>query len=160
MKSHFDIWQSGSTIDRPPISSKVKEYLIEFITENVLREKRIILDSNWNVVLAMFFLGEGERFTTTNIFLANGGPRTIKSDRIKMHEAVLPIKRIKLSQNPYLTTIEMMYETLKMFLTKTYKKVKPELMDELWKKVDLEYLLSLPYPAPFSEQKYAADHLA
>jgi hypothetical protein len=30
-------------------------------------------------------------------------------------------------------------------------------MDELWKLVDLDYLLSLPYPAPLAEQGYTED---
>src|SRR5690349_16948639 len=109
MKSYFDIWVSGSTLDRPPISSKVREYLVEFVVENVLREKKIILESNWNVVLVMHFLDEGARYTTIDIILGNGGPRTIKSDRIKMYDAILPIKRIRVSPDPYPATIEMMY---------------------------------------------------
>jgi hypothetical protein len=50
-----------------------------------------------------------------------------------------------------------MYEAIAIFLTSTYKKVTSEFMNELCNNVDLEYLLSLPYPAPFKEQKYLSD---
>jgi hypothetical protein len=50
-----------------------------------------------------------------------------------------------------------MYEAVSLFLTTTFKRVTPEFMATLWKQVDLDYLLALPYPAPFQEQKYLLD---
>lgn len=50
-----------------------------------------------------------------------------------------------------------MYEAIKLFFTRTYKKISPEFMDELWNQINLDYLLSLSYPAPFAEQRYFLD---
>ena len=36
-------------------------------------------------------------------------------------------------------------------------KVTLDFMSELQKQIDMNYLLSLPYPAPFEEQKYLLD---
>ena len=80
-------------------------------------------------------------------------------EEIKIYEVLLPLVCIQEAENPLLKTIELMYEAIKIFFTTTYKKITPELMDELWKDVDLNYLLSLPYPASLAEQKYADDVL-
>jgi hypothetical protein len=80
------------------------------------------------------------------------GSRTICAEAVKMYEVHIPLKCIQDSPNPLLKTIELIYEAIKIFLIATYKKIKPEFLDELWKFVDLDYLVSLPYPAPFSDR--------
>jgi len=64
---------------------------------------------------------------------------------------------IEESDAPLIKTIELIYEAIKVFLVDTYKKITPEFMDMVWESVDVEYLRSLPYPAPFEDQKYVED---
>ena len=157
MESQFNIYLSSADGNRPPISNAVKEYFITFIIENVLAKKKLIIGGKWKVILAIIFLSEGKRYSSAEIFLAKGGPRTITNEGVRLYEIIIPMKVIKEAEAPLLRTIELIYEAIKIFFTTTYKKVTPEFMDNLWKEVDLKYLLSLPYPAPLEEQKYVGD---
>jgi hypothetical protein len=157
MSASFNIYQTCTDLIRPPISYKTREYLVKFITEKVLITNKIIINSNWNIIMGMIFLSEGKNYASRDIFFPKGGARTISSERTKLYELIIPLKPILDAENPQLKTIELMYEAMKIFLTRTYKKVTPELMDELWKSIDVAYLLSLPYPAPSAEQKYVGD---
>ena len=62
-------------------------------------------------------------------------------------------------ENPYLKTIELMYDALTIFFTTTYRTVTPQDMQSLWNKIDLDKLLRLLYPASLPDQKYVADVL-
>jgi len=154
MESSFKIFQSGSVNERPPVSSKIREYFEQFISNNVLEKKKIIIGGKWNIYLSIMFTGDGPKVLFERISLAKD-PRIVKSEHVKIYFVFIRVKHIRESENPLLKTIELMYEAIKIFLTTTYnKKITSEFMDELWKQVDLEYLLSLPYPAPLEEQKY------
>ena len=156
MKSYFNIFQASTSNDnRPPISHKVREYFIQFLSDNLLKRKKIIIGGKWEIILSILFTGEG-KYGPKGIFMPKN-PRTISSESVKLYEIIIPSKLIQESDKPFLKTIELMYEAIKVFFTTTYKKITPEFMDELWKKVDLDYLLSLPYPAPLSQQKYVGD---
>jgi hypothetical protein len=72
---------------------------------------------------------------------------------------MIPEKLITESENKYEAIIKLMYEAISIFLTTTYKKVSNEFMNELWHRVDLKYLLTLPYPAKVKDQKYLTDVL-
>ena len=156
MRSHFTISQTGSLNDRPPISYKIRQYFENFIVERVLMEKKIIINGQWHINLTIHFIADGDR-GPKSIFLAKGA-RTVTEEKVKVYEILIPVKLAQDVQNPLLRIVELIYDAIKIFLTATYKKVKPEFMDDLWKKVDLDYLLALPYPASFEEQKYLLDN--
>jgi len=158
MQSYFIIYQSCTEKERPPISYKIREYFEEFVTENVLKKKKIIIGGRWKIILAIFFSGGGSKVLYKEIGFAKGS-RTVSAESVKIYEAFILLKPIKDAPDPLLKTIELIYEAIKVFLTTTYKKVSLELMDALWNEVDLDYLLSLPYPAPLAEQKYVGDRI-
>lgn len=151
------IHSSTSFTNRPPISFKIIEYLENYINDNLLTSKKIIVKSNWEVHLLLTFGEETERYKADYIFMPKGPPRIVKEDKVKIYEAVIPMKLIGDSPNPLLKTIELIYEAITIFLVRTYKKVNKGDMAKLWKELDLEYLLSFPYPAPIAEQKYLTD---
>lgn len=155
MKEYFSISQ-GYTLYRPPISSKIKEYFVTFITENILKEKKIILGGKWRVDLTISFEGES-RLGFPRKTTLDKSPRIVSSEGVKLYWVFVPVKTIQESENPLLKTIELMYEAISIFFTTTYKKVTSDFMNYLWKEVDLNYLLSLPYPAPIEDQKYTGD---
>jgi len=157
MVSKFNIYQSSIEEDRPPISHKVRDYLIKFITTELLEKKNILINAKWNVILALFFIRKA-KFGPDQVFLAKGS-RTVSAENTKIYEVLIPMQIIDAAENKYLKTIELIYEAITLFLTSTYKKVTIESMAEIWEKVDLKYLLSLPYPAPFNEQKYSLDEM-
>lgn len=150
MANYFKIMQTSMTENRIPLSSKIKEYFEEFITDNILLPKKIMIGSKWNYSLSIIYIGDG-KFGPKNIFMPKG-TRTVSSENIKMQEILIPVKLIGDAVVPKQKAIELMYEAITTFLTRTYKKVTIEIMDELWKKVDMDYLLSLPYPAALEDQ--------
>ena len=157
MLSKFNIYQSSTEEDRPPISHKVREYLLFFTTKNVLEKKNVLLNAKWNVILSIYFVRK-RMYGPECVFLAKGS-RTVSSENTKIFEVIVPVQTIDDSADKHLRTIELMYEAIALYLTTTYKKITKEFMSQLWQEVDLSYLLSLPYPAPFKEQKYLIDEL-
>src|SRR5690606_14590151 len=147
---NFSISQAYTTKYRPPISYKVREYFVDFLTDNLFTQKKIIISRRWHIKLGIYF------DYSPQILMAKK-PTTITSESTKLYEILIPVKPIQESEAPFLKTIELMYEAITVFFTTTYKKVTKEFMDELWKQVDLNYLLSLPYPAPLEDQKYVGD---
>ena len=157
MSRQFEIVQSSlSFTDRPPISHKVREYFEVFIMEEILTPKKILITTNWQIHLVLTFSPEAPRYKADSIFMPKTST-TVKSERTKIYDVLIPKKIIDQSDQPYLRTIELMWEAITLFFTRTYKKVTQAEMDALWQKADLDYLLSLPYPAPIAEQKYLAD---
>jgi hypothetical protein len=156
MGSKFRIIQGGNFLGRPPISYRVREYLEEVVTEDILKKHNIIVNSNWNIALGVIFVGSGPYFTAKEVIVKTK-PRTIGSEKTKLFTALIPLITITESDEPYTKTVKMMFEAIKQLLTLTYRKVTAAEMDELWGKLDFDYLRSLPYPAPFSEQKYAGE---
>ena len=156
MRAKFSIFQAATQTERPPISYRVSEYFEHFVTEHILEKKKIIIQGEWDVHLTIYFLTNGPKVLFKGIALGKG-VRTVISERVKLYSALILIEPIQSAENPFLKTIELMYDAIKLFFTTTFKKVTPEFIDELWSKVDLDYLLSLPYPAPLSQQKYVGD---
>lgn len=156
MGSNFKIYQCAIGEARPPISYKICEYFEQFVKENILERKKIIIGGSWNIHLTINFLTTGPKVLFNGVALGNGAT-TVKSEAVKLYSALILIEPIQEAENPLLKTVELMYEAIKLFFTKTYKKISREFMDELWNQIDVNYLLSLPYPAPFAEQRYFMD---
>ena len=157
MNKHFTLTQSATTMDeRPQISYRVREYLEDFIAETLLKEKKIILGGKWRIDLVLAFQRETIRYTSTQLALG-ARPTTVTGENVKIYEVLIPTRLINESTHPYVRTIELMWEAIALFFTENYKKVNQGDMSELWNKIDLDFLLSLPYPAPLIDQKYLTD---
>src|SRR5436305_3452104 len=117
MKSVFSIYQSCANPDRPPISYKVREYFEKFITTHVLEKKGVIVDGRWKIVLGITFLAEGGRYTLRELFFPKGQPRTVTRERTKVYEIIVPLQLIQGADNRLLKTIDLMYESITVFLT-------------------------------------------
>jgi hypothetical protein len=148
--------QVGAMDARIPISSEIREHLEKVVVEHVLTPQKIIINGKWKTVIGLIFMSRGPR-GPKDIYLAPGKPRAISANHIKLSEIIIPAYLIQDAEQPALKAIEMMYRAVKIFLTANYKKITPGLMDDTWKFVDVDHLLSLPYPAPLREQKYVGD---
>jgi hypothetical protein len=91
INSKFTIYQLAAVIqeERPPISSKVREYLNEFIIKKVLERKNIIINAKWNIHLALYFVARG-RYGPDSILLGKGA-RTVSAENVKIYEVLIPI---------------------------------------------------------------------
>lgn len=156
MQTNFKIYAMGGLDERPPISHKLIDYFVQFVIDHVLKPQRIIIGGKWQTHLCLHFLAEGPRFTTSEIVMAKGAT-TVKQDSVKIYNIIIPTKAIVESQNPYQKTIDIMYEAITKYFTSSFKKVTLEFMADLRTQIDFDYLLSLPYPAPFAEQQFLLD---
>jgi len=157
MGASFEIWFSSTDAARPAVSFKVREYLASFITDGILREKGLVVTGAWNVVLGMIFLAEGKVYESDKILFIKKDPAIIRSEMVKLYEIIIPLKLIRESDDLLFTTVQLMYEALTIFLTTTFKSIKRDEIDDLWMQVDLDYIFSIEFPAPFNEQKYVGD---
>ena len=99
---------------------------------------------------------EGKYYTTEELSLAKGY-QTVKQDAVKIYTVLVPLKAIGKSDKPLLKIVELMYEAITKYFITNFKSISPEFMEHLKTEIDLPYLLSLPYPAPFKDQRYVAD---
>lgn len=154
---NFIIDQSSTTFsDRPPISSMVRKYFEVFLLNNLLEKKNIIIKTKWEIHLVLCFMKGGPRYKSDYLYLAKK-PWLYSVDKIKRYEILIPLKLLDGVPDPYLKTIELIFEALTIFFTTNFKTIERSDMEELWKKIDINYLRTLPYPAPLAEQKYVTD---
>ena len=156
MNTCFNIYQVGKLSERPQISYKIREYLSEFVIHNILEKRGIIVGGKWKIVLALHFMPEGKYYTTEELSLAKGY-QTVKQDAVKIYTVLVPLKAIGKSDKPLLKIVELMYEAITKYFITNFKSISPEFMELLKTEIDFPYLLSLPYPAPFKDQRYVAD---
>jgi hypothetical protein len=58
--SYFGIYQACTSQNvRPPISFKIREYFEQFVTENILKKKNIVIGGKWIINLSIIFIEEG-----------------------------------------------------------------------------------------------------
>jgi hypothetical protein len=154
MESTFTISLICPAGNRPPISHKVTDYLVQFIREEILVPRQIILQEEWNVELAMMFMPKDE-FGPHKIDIYE--PDIYDDVKVKTYPIAIPLDTILQSDEPYRKTIESMYEGLFLYFTAFHKSIHAHFMQDLWEKINFEYLFSLPYPADITEQQYIGD---
>lgn len=154
MAATFTISQLCTVNDRPPISHKVRDYLVQFITDEVLIPKKIILQDEYNIQLAMMFMpADGPGPERVDILDAD----VWEDMQLKAYPVVIPLALIHQAKDPYLKTIELMYEGIFLYFTAFHKSIHAHFMQDLWEKINFDYLLALPYPADIAEQQYLGD---
>lgn len=159
MKKKFKIsFSSSSKEKRPQLSYLVREYYSELIEDNLFSNNVIALKEGWSIDLVIMFMEEAPRFKSEEIFLGKGA-QTVKSEYVKIYDMIIPLKLIENEGNTLDSILIVLQQGLTLFFTETFRKVSKTSMEDCWKKVDMGYLRSLPYPAPLKEQKYVGDIL-
>lgn len=144
----------NSYIDRPPISYKAIEYLQEFIETNLLAPRKIIVGTKWKIWLSACFV-KPSNYGPKGLHLYK--PMSVSSDYVKIYPIDIPLIEIQSSDNAFKKTVDLLLDAAELFLIQTYKKMTQQAIREEYKKIDWEYILSLPYPAEVSEQRYIGD---
>jgi len=84
-------------------------------------------------------------------------PSTVAEEKLTFYPVSINLEDVYKNDTPLENIISLYYQVISLFILSNYKNITREYMLELKKKLDWDYLLSLPYPAPFPEQKYVAD---
>ncbi|RAJ08559.1 hypothetical protein LX64_01212 [Chitinophaga skermanii] len=158
MPATFTIHQFATNHEvRPPISYLVRKYFEEFIQTNLLQDKKLQVPHEVAIVLDLYFV-EDVVGGPKEIFLSPIIPNK-KNQPKKPYMMLVPLGLLKNAQDPQSKTMELMYEAIMLLCVNIFPKLPPNYMANLGKKIDWNYLKSLPYPAPQAEQQYVSDLL-
>ncbi len=147
------LYDKEDFLKRPKVSYKIREYIEGFFLNVVLREKKIIVNTKWNTLLQMsFFIDANEDY------IISLPPSTYKNESIKAYPIMISYtSRIDKAKNINVEFAMILYEAVTEFLVTHFKKVSKEELEELKVKLDVNYLSSIIYPAPFNEQRFVGD---
>ena len=136
-----------------PISSRIIDYFQNFVIENILSQKNILLGSKYDTCLSIMLLGEGRY---SNNVVEVFPPQSVSGPlhKVKVYSVKIPTKPIIDSDKKSITFAKLLYEGVCLFFIQNFKTIDLTFMDNLWSLVDIEYINSIPYPAPLSEVKY------
>lgn len=153
MRKYFALEFLGYNGRFPPVSRKVLEYFECFVETHVLQPKKIVVGTKWGVGVRIHFSDNGPKVLFKDMALVKGWTSGRYADPIKIYTGIILNDMLMVEDSQlYRRTIEVIYQMISLFFTTYYKKVKPEYLRELWSRVDLAYLETLPYPAPLAEQ--------
>lgn len=153
--SKLIIRQYAGFTPRPAFSYKIREYFEQLVLEELLIPSKIIVNGKFEIWLELSFV-DYYKPTDKRVEMIYK-PATYTRELIKTYAAFLNYPILLQSTNYRLTYIEMIVETIELFFTRFYKKIKTENFMKMNAKIDYDYLMSLPYPASFEEQQYAMD---
>ncbi|GEO09682.1 hypothetical protein [Segetibacter aerophilus] len=154
MIKQFLIKKVCSEANRPPYSYKVEEYFEEFVHNYILQPFNIILNEKWKVLLSiMLFKKDDNSPQGVNIYEAS----LVEEELIKYYPVAITLDDIYANDKPMENIVGLYYKIISLFFLSNYPGISQQYMLDLKEKLDWEYLLSLTYPAPYSEQKYVGD---
>jgi hypothetical protein len=129
------------TGERIIISKRSVDYLIEYICVNVLSAKNIIINDKYYWYF-LFFITTPSRYGPQGIWVAN----LRKSGNGKSLLLMVPFDVIVSSDNQSVTFLMLLYKALGLFLQRQFKRISGEFLDEVWSKIDFEYIESIVVP--------------
>lgn len=154
MTKQFFIKKVCNEENRPPYSYKVDEYFEDFVNKNILQVFNILEDNKWRLVLSiMYFAKEANSPEGISIY----EPSTVKEEKMIFYPVSINLEDVFKDNSPLENIISLYYQVISLFFLSSYKSISTDYMLELKEKLDWDYLLSLPYPASFNEQKYVGD---
>ena len=154
MIKKFLIKKVSAETDRPPYSYKVEEYFEEFVYNHLLQPFNIILGEKWKVLLSVMIFKKDENTPTgVNIY----EPSIIEEEMIKYYPVAINMEDIYENDQPLENIVSLYFQIISLFFLSNYRTISADYMLELKEKLDWDYLLALPYPAPLFEQKYVGD---
>ena len=162
MNKRFNIELFDETeVKALPIHYKALEYFEDFVTDNILSEFKIILNSKWTYNFGIFFDSTDYKNIPEHIKAFDGiekglvilPPKTFSKEQIKGYSIQFFVSKIKDNSNgEFIGFCEMMLDFIETFFELNYKKINESDFKNIRNKVDWNYLRSLKYPADLKEQ--------
>ncbi|MFJ3388362.1 MULTISPECIES: hypothetical protein [unclassified Lysinibacillus] len=157
--------EPNELLARPRVSYKISEYVFDYIRENILIPNKLLKDDKIDYSFTLSFVvfdSELHKFfyetpfnTEENKFRPDTKPKIINGVKeVSIRVVSKKISAIILPSD----YADIVYDMFGSFLVASFsKKVTKEKLDELKKGLNYTYINSIPFPAPFEEQKYNAD---
>ena len=152
-------------LQRPRVSYKVSEYVVEFINKNILEPKRIMQSSSYLYMIALSFsfgIPKDHKIkyrspysTDTRLYVPHKGYWTHNKYIKRLHLTVI-CDDINQETEPQEYAI-VVYNMFADYLLFNFKSLKKEMFDNAIKLLDFGFITSFRFPATFKEQKYLLD---
>ena len=147
--------------ESPKLSSKVREYLWQYIFDNLLVQKKIMVDDKYNYSMTLDlnkFNPEIHKFFTdspfnTDINKFRPEPKFNQQGNLKFANIRVVSKAMDKDISPT-DYANIVYDAFGSFLILISKKIDKSELDELKKGLDYEYIKSFNYPATIEECKF------
>jgi hypothetical protein len=140
--------------NRPKVSYEIRKYIEDYIMTEVLKKKNIIAKTKYDIALNIIFSSTGDTKNYADYLILK--PRISKQNQLKSYSIYVPFN-ISRYPKPVDAYVEVLLNAICFFLEKTFKTLESFDFEELYRKVDMEYIRNIPYPAEFAEQKYIGD---
>lgn len=148
---------------RPRIDFRISEYIFNFLFENYLKQKKLMIKGNFRITLYFSELNSESKFTHNSIF--NSYETTFFPYSSIISENGTKITEIGIFCNSNLISekikprdySKLVYNMFASYLVEKYKKVNLEDLINLREKVDYSKIEKFEYPAKFENQKYSGD---
>lgn len=150
----FTLYLVSSGHEFYPISSRILRYFEEFVYNNILIPKKIIIHSKWDIGLFYMFAGEG-RYAIRHTKLY---PYQHTGNSNKDYPISLVLKDILIAENKSLKVAQLIFEGIVLYFTSNFKKTSIEFMENLKSDINWDYLASLPYPAHLKDIDYVGEN--
>ena len=171
---HKFIINSLTTLDRenicerPRVSHKIREYIWEYIFDNILKPRRIMTDDTFCYHFTLSF----KKFNSKlHIFFTDSPYNTEfnkfrPTPRFTIFKKTTKIAQISIISDSISSLIyprqyaNLVYDGLGSFLILLNKKITKEILDAFKLGLDYTYIDSFEFPASFEEQLYIGDNSA
>ena len=152
------IVEEKDLVDAPKVSAKVREYVWEYIYENILTPKNIKLNNTFDYRFTLNlnkFNPELHKFFTDNPFNTENNKfspelRFNKLGNLKFALLRVVSKNINCNTSPTIYA-NIVYDALGSFLTINYKKITKADFDRLKSGMDYLNINKFPFPASLNE---------
>jgi hypothetical protein len=148
MTKKFSIALTSTHKNKPLISKYIIEYFERFVYDYIMTKYNVLLSSKTNVILGFTLIEAGIRSPSKVRILKT---QIVNGD--KVCSILIPINEI-FSNNTKLKVIDLFFEGIKVFFLSNYKRLNESVFNELYLKLDMDFLLGIPYPAEISDVNY------
>jgi hypothetical protein len=149
---------------RPRIDYKISEYVFDYINKNILKPNRIMQTGNYWINFSFdVYNKENHKFHESTIYDTENTIyglylSTLTEDGIKYKVIHLYCWSTETNENiKPKEYANIVYDMMGAFLTKQYKKITKEIMENNRNGMDYELIEKIKYPATFDNQKYIGD---
>jgi hypothetical protein len=154
LTKQFQIKKICDHADRPAYSNKVDEYFEKFVYDNILTPFQIILDKEHTVILSVMILKRDE----TNVEgIGIYDSATVEGEDLVYYPVSIILEDVLDGGNVMENIVSLYFQVISLFFLTNYEVVSQEYMLSLNENIDWAYLLSIPYPAAYEDQKYVGD---
>jgi hypothetical protein len=86
-------------------------------------------------------------------------PSHIAEEQLTFYPASIILEDVYAGDNVMENIVSLYFQVICLFFRNYFPEVTSEFLFDLKDKIDWDFLLSLPYPAPFEDQQYIGDDL-